>query len=86
MRRYIEYNNIMLLVVGLEFFGIVAIVAIKNKQPIFTLRIRCHMEIKVLNLIYTFLISNLPVINYCNALGGWKVVLLILICKIVLPS
>jgi len=44
------------------------------------------MEIKILNPIYAFFISNLPVISYYNALGGWKVVLLILISEIVLPS
>jgi len=44
------------------------------------------VEIEVPNLIYTFFISNLPIINYYNTLGGWKVVLLILISEVVLPS
>ena len=44
------------------------------------------MEIKVPNPIYTFFISSLPVIGYYNTLGGRKVVLLILISKVVLPS
>jgi len=44
------------------------------------------VEIEVLNLIYTFFISNLPIIGCCNALGGWKVVLLILVSEVVLPS
>jgi len=44
------------------------------------------MEIEVPNLIYTFFISSLPVIGCCNALGGRKVVLLIPISEVVLPS
>jgi len=76
----------MLLAVGFEFFGVVAIVAVKDKQPIFTLRIKYYIEIEILNPIYTFLISNPPVIGYYNAPGGRKVVLLILISKVILPS
>ena len=86
MRRYIECNNVVLLVVGFEFFGVVVIVAVKDKQPIFALRIRYYVEIEVPNPIYAFLISSLPVISYCNTLGGWKVALLILISEVVLPS
>ena len=86
MRRYTECDNVVLLVVGLEFFGVVAIVAVKDEQPIFALCTRCCMEIEVPNPIYTFLISNLPVISYCNTLGGRKVVLLILVGEVVLPS
>ena len=63
-----------------------AIVAVKDKQPIFALRTRYYMEIEVPNPIYTFLINSPPVISYYNALGGWKVVLLILVSKVVLPS
>jgi len=44
------------------------------------------MEIEMPNLIYTFLISNLPVISCYNTPEGWKVVLLILVGKVVLPS
>ena len=86
MRRYTKCNNIVLLVVGFEFFGVVVIVAVKDKQPIFALRTRCYVEIEVPNPIYTFLISNLPVIGYCNTLGGRKVVLLIPVGEVVLPS
>jgi len=76
----------MLLVVGFEFFGVVAIVAVKDEQPIFALRTRCCVEIEVPNPIHTFLINSLPVIGCCNAPGGWKVVLLIPISEVVLPS
>ena len=76
----------MLLAVGFKFFGVVVIVAIKDKQLIFTLRIKYYIKIEILNPIYTFLISNLPVISYYNTLKGWKIILLILISKVVLPS
>ena len=86
VRRYIEYNNIIILAVGLEFFRLVAIVTVKDKQLIFTLHTKYYIEIEILNLIHTFLISNLPVISYYNALEGWKVAFLILVGKVVLPS
>jgi len=60
--------------------------AVKDEQLIFTLYTRCCVEIKVLNLIYAFLISNPPVIGCYNVLGSWKVAFLILISKVVLPS
>ena len=44
------------------------------------------MEIEVLNLIYTLLISSLAVFGYYNILGRWKVILLILIGKVILPG
>jgi len=31
VRRYIECNNVVLLVVGFEFFGVVVIVAVKDE-------------------------------------------------------
>jgi len=86
VRRHTKCNNIILLAVGLEFFGVVAIVAVKDEQPIFTLRTRYYIEIKVPNPIHTFLISSPPVINYYNTPGGRKVALLIPINEVVLPS
>ena len=86
MQRYTKCNNIILLIVGFEFFGVVAIVAVKDKQPIFTLRTKYYVEIEVPNPIHTFLISNPPVIGYCNTPGGRKVALLIPVNEVVLPS
>ena len=86
MRRHTEYNNIILLTVNLKFFGVVAIVAIKDKQPIFALHTRYYIEIEVLNPIHTFLINNPPIIGYYNTPKGRKVTLLIPISKVVLPS
>jgi len=76
----------VLLVVGLEFFGVVAIVAVKDKQPIFALRTKCYVEIEVPNLIYAFFVGSLPVIGYYNAPGGRKVTLLIPVSEVILPS
>jgi len=86
VRRYTKCNNVVLLAVGFEFFGVVAIVAVKDEQLIFALRTRCCVEIEVPNLIHTFLISSLPVIGCCNAPGGRKVALLIPVGEVVLPS
>ena len=86
MRRYVECDNIILLAVGFEFFGVVAIVAVKDKQLIFTLRTRYYMEIKVPNPIHTFLISNPAIISCCNTLVGRKVALLIPIGEVILPG
>jgi len=44
------------------------------------------VEIEVPNPIYAFLVSSPPVIGCYNAPGGRKVVLLILISEVVLPS
>ena len=76
----------MLLVVGFEFFGVVAIVAVKDKQLIFALCTKYYVEIEMPNPIHTFLISSPPVIGYYNAPGGRKVALLIPISEVVLPS
>jgi len=76
----------MLLAIGLKFFRVVAIVAVKNKQPIFTLRTRYYIKIEIPNLIHTFLINNLAIINYCNTPGFREAVLFILVGEIILPS
>jgi len=44
------------------------------------------MEIEIPNLIYTFFISSLAIIGYCNTLSSWEVALLILIGKVISPS
>ena len=76
----------MLLVVGLEFFGVVVIMAVKDKQPIFALCTKYYVEIEVPNPIYAFFISSPPVIGYYNTPGSRKVALLIPISKVVLSS
>ena len=86
MRRHTECDNVVLLAVGLEFLGVVAIVAVKDQQPIFAFRARYCMKIEVPNLIYTFLIRSLAIIGCCNTLGSRKVIFLILVSKVILPS
>jgi len=76
----------VLLAVSLEFFGVVAIVAVKDQQPIFALRTSCYIEIEVTNLIYAFLIYSLAIIGCCNTLVGREVILFILVSKVILPS
>jgi len=46
----------------------------------------CCVEIEVPNLIYAFFISGLAIIGYYDTLGAWKVALLILVGKVILPS
>ena len=60
--------------------------AVKDEQPIFALRTRYYMEIKMPNPIYTFLINSLAIISYCNTLISRKVVLSILISEVILPG
>jgi len=84
--RYIECDNIILLVIGLEFFRVVVIVAVKDEQLIFALYTKCCVEIEVPNLIYAFLIGSLAIIGCCNTLGLWEVVLFILVGEMVLLS
>jgi len=51
MRRYIEYNDLTLLVVELEFGRVVALVAVEDQQLVSTFRIRYYIVVKVLDLI-----------------------------------
>ena len=41
MRRYIKRDNVILLVIELEFGRIVVFIAVEDQQPIFAFRIRC---------------------------------------------
>ena len=51
MRRYVEYNDIVLLAIELEFGRVVALVAIEDQQPIFAFCPRRRIAVEVLNLI-----------------------------------
>ena len=48
MRRHIEKNNILLLIIILEINKAVALIAVNNKQLIPTYSIPLYMRIKVL--------------------------------------
>jgi len=84
--RYIERNNVMCLVISLEFIGVVALVAVKDQKPIFTLYTSRYMQIEMPNLIYAFLIRSLAIVGCYNTPGGWKVTFLIPISKVILRS
>ena len=86
MRRYTKCNNVVLLAVGFEFFGVVAIVAVKDEQLIFALRTRCCVEIEVPNPIHTFLIGSPTIIGWYNTPGLREVALFIPVGEMVLPS
>ena len=47
MSRYIERNYVLLLTVELEFGRMVAFVAVKDKEPVGTLRMIFYMKIEV---------------------------------------
>jgi hypothetical protein len=49
VRRYIERNDIVLLVVKLEFGRVVTLMAVEDQQPVFTLCPGCYMVIEVLD-------------------------------------
>jgi len=86
MQRYIEYNNIVLLVIELEFGRVIAFVAVEDQQPIFAFRTRYYIEVEVLDLIQANGIGRPAIIGSCDTLVGWEVVLGIPIGKVVLPG
>jgi len=49
MQRHIEYNDLVLLAIELEFGRVVALVAVEDQQPIFAFRTRCRIEVEVLD-------------------------------------
>jgi hypothetical protein len=50
VRQYAESDNLVLLTVVLEFYYVVALVAINNKQPVRPSRGRLYIGVKVLKL------------------------------------
>jgi hypothetical protein len=48
VRRYIESNNLLLLIAFLEFYCAIALIAVNNKQPIYSNKTR--IEIKIFKL------------------------------------
>jgi hypothetical protein len=45
VRRHIESNNLLLLAAFLEFYCIIALIAINNKQPIYSNRMRIRVKV-----------------------------------------
>ena len=49
IRRYIERNDVILLVVELEFGRVVAFVTVEDQQLVFAFRTRYYIEVEVLD-------------------------------------
>ena len=84
MRRYTERDDVVLLVIALEFGRVVALVAVEDQQPIFTFRARCYIEVEVLDPIQAHCISRPAIIGSYDTLVGWEVALGILVGEVVL--
>ena len=74
MSRHAESQNIVVLAMGLKSIRMMALVAVKNKKSIYTLRARFCVLIEVFYLIHTQLIIyptvianfNLPIVGDCR--------------------
>jgi len=84
IRRHIERDNIVLLVIELEFGRVIALVAVEDQQPIFTFRTRYYIEVEVLDPIQAYYISRPAIVGSCNTLVSWEVALGILVSEVVL--
>ena len=82
MSRYAESQNIVVFVMGLKSIQMMALVVVKNKKSIYTLRARFCVLIEVFYLIHTQLIicltvianSNFPIAGDCRVfVSGEKV-------------
>jgi hypothetical protein len=62
MRRYIKSNNLLFLVIYLKFDRIMAPVAVKNQEAIYTSCLIFQIRIEILDLVYSELIINLSII------------------------
>ena len=83
MRRHIERNDIVLLAMKLEFSRVMALVAVEDQQPVFTLRTRRCMVVEVLDPIEAYSIGCPAVVRDRDTLVGWKIALGILVGDVV---
>ena len=70
MRRYIKRDDIVLLVVELEFGRVVALVAVEDQQPVFAFRTRCYIVVEVLDPIQANGIGSPAIVGSCDTLVG----------------
>jgi hypothetical protein len=68
VRRHTDSNNIILLIVLLEYKRVVALIAIKYKQLMRTNSAPLYIFIKVLWLLQTKLVNYLAVLKDCDNL------------------
>jgi hypothetical protein len=86
MRRYVERDDVVLLAIELEFGRAVALVAVKDQQPVFAFRTRCCIEVEVLDPIQSYRIGSLAIFGGCNTLVGREVALGVPVGEVVLRS
>ena len=86
MRRHAERDNVVLLAIELEFGRVVALVAVKDQQPIFAFCTRCYMVVEVLDPIQAYRIGSLAIVGSCDTPVGWKVALGVPVGEVVLRS
>ena len=84
MRRHVERDDIVLLVVELKFRRVVAFVAVEDQQPVFAFRTRRCIVVEVLDPIKAYRISSPAIFGSCDTPVGREVALGILVGKVVL--
>ena len=84
MQRYVKRDNVVLLVIELEFGRVVALIAVEDQQLVFAFRTRCYIAVEVLDLIQAYYISSLAIFSGCNTLVGQEVALSILVSEVAL--
>jgi hypothetical protein len=68
VRGYIECNDLIVPVVELELGGVVAFVAVKDQQPVYTLYPGRRIVLKVLDPVKANYIGSPAIIGSCDAL------------------
>ena len=84
IRRHIESNDVVLLIIELEFSRVVALVAVEDQQLVFAFYTRCYIDIEMLDPIQAYYISSLAVISSCDTLVSREVALGILVGEVAL--
>ena len=65
---YIEYNDLVILVVELELGRVVAFVVVEDQQLVYTLYIEYYIVVKVLDLVKANYISSPAIVSSCDTL------------------
>ena len=86
MQRHTESDNVVLLAMELEFSRVVALVAVKDQQPVFTFYTRCYIDVEVLDPIQAYYIGRPAVVGGCDTPVGWEVALGVPVSEVVLRS
>ena len=66
INRHVESQNIIILIMGFKSIRIIALIAVKNKKSIYTLRARFYVLIEMFYSIYTQFIIYSTVITNSN--------------------